>query len=222
MRVCLARRPVESADEDDGLSPWGCVRLQPGTPRVRHLPGQPQRARMSRIAGHPHTPARRRDTRHTHTTGRPMRLRHGRGHDSGGEAKMPTAPLALCVVTGCSNLVPRGRCPEHEAEARCEADARRPSGYARGWTVEWAAFSRDYLRRHPLCECDDCAALPQWRRPAATDVDHTGGHSRTCAHAFDERNVQALSHACHSRKTAREDGSFGRGRVARCGTTRRR
>lgn len=129
---------------------------------------------------------------------------------------MPTAPLSLCAVTGCPNLVPYGRCQKHRLEARRESDARRPSGTQRGWSKTWSAFSKDYLERHPMCECDDCALLPMWRRPAATDVDHTGGHSRTCSHAYDERHLQALSHACHARKTAREDGSFGRPGAPRC------
>lgn len=129
---------------------------------------------------------------------------------------MPTSPPSLCT-NRCGTLVyGGGQCPTCLTESRRTSDKRRPNGYARGWTSEWAAFSKDYLKRHPMCECDDCSKQPQWRRPAATDVDHTGGHSRTCPHALDEQHVQALSHACHSRKTAMDDGSFGRNRTPRC------
>lgn len=134
---------------------------------------------------------------------------------------MPTAPLALCLEPGCPNRVRSGRCAEHETQIRRESDARRSGGRQRGWTREWAAFSKDYLRRHPMCECDECAAQPAWRRHIATDVDHTGGHSRTCPHALDERHVQALSHPHHASKTAREDGGFGNASTATRCTDRR-
>jgi 5-methylcytosine-specific restriction protein A len=123
---------------------------------------------------------------------------------------MPTSPLQLCVEPGCGNLVTYGRCAEHLTEYRRTADRRRPNGYQRGYTTKWATFSKDYLTRHPVCECDTCTAAPPWRRQAATDVDHTSGHSRTCPHAYDERHLQALSHSHHAEKTSRDDGSYGR------------
>jgi 5-methylcytosine-specific restriction protein A len=130
---------------------------------------------------------------------------------------MPTSPLSLCLVTGCPTLVPRGKCVEHTLETRRESDARRPNGYQRGWSSEWSAFSKDYLARHPQCECDECTQTPPWKRPTATDVDHTGGHSRTCSHALMDAHVQALTHAHHARKTATEDGGFGRdATIRRC------
>lgn len=122
---------------------------------------------------------------------------------------MPTRPPRLCP--GCRQRVPAGsRCPRCTTARRRETDARRPSGAARGWTREWAAFVLDYLRRHPTCESPRCAEVPWYARPKATDVDHLDGHSRTCSHALDERVVQALCHPCHSRKTVAVDGGFGR------------
>lgn len=129
---------------------------------------------------------------------------------------MPYSAPSLCAEPGCGELTLTNRCDEHRTERRREADRRRPNGTQRGYTREWAQFSRDFLQRHPLCECDNCRHLEPWRRPDATDVDHMGGHSRTCPHAYDERHLQALSHTCHSRKTATEDGSFGRTPTTRC------
>lgn len=123
---------------------------------------------------------------------------------------MPYRALSLCTEPGCGQLVDGQRCEQHRTERRREADRRRPSGTARGYTREWATFSKDYLARHPQCECTNCRHLPAWQRPDSTDVDHTHGHSRTCPHAYDEHHLQALSHGCHAIKTAAEDGSFGR------------
>jgi 5-methylcytosine-specific restriction protein A len=53
------------------------------------------------------------------------------------------------------------------------------------------------LASHPLCAvCDE----------PATDVDHIDGNARN----NDVHNLQSLCHSCHSRKTARQDGGFGR------------
>lgn len=123
---------------------------------------------------------------------------------------MPTSPLSLCVVTGCPNLVASGRCEDHRLELARESDRRRPNGTQRGWSAKWAAFSKQYLQDHPLCESNECRALPAWVRPASTDVDHIDGTGRNGPRAYDHSNLAALCHSCHSRKTARMDGGFGR------------
>lgn len=58
------------------------------------------------------------------------------------------------------------------------------------------------LRRNPLCE--DC--LEQQLTEAATEVDHVDGDS---ANNLPE-NLRSLCKTCHSKKTARHDGSFGK------------
>lgn len=121
---------------------------------------------------------------------------------------MPTSPLQLCVVAGCPNLVPYGRCPEHRSEQRRDSDARRPSAAARGYGHGWQSIRDDYLASHPQCESDKCRQLPHWQRPAATDVDHLDGLGPRGDNSWS--NLQALCHPCHSRKTALHDGGFGR------------
>ena len=49
----------------------------------------------------------------------------------------------------------------------------------------------------------------QGRAVPATDVDHIRPHKGNEDLMWDEENLQALCHACHSRKTAAEDGGFG-------------
>lgn len=133
-----------------------------------------------------------------------------------GKRLMPFSPPSLCTK-GCGTLVyGGGQCPECLAETRRDNDRLRPNGYQRGYTHAWAKYSKDYLARHPYCECDDCMKTP-FNRPRATDVDHTDGHSRTCPHAMDDAHVQALSHSHHAIKTAREDGGFGTTKTQRCG-----
>ena len=124
---------------------------------------------------------------------------------------MPVSPPSICTAPGCGTLVyGGGRCPDCMAQTRRERDKTRGNGTQRGWSTKWAAFSKAYLIEHPLCECDECAQLPPWQRPASTDVDHIDGTGRTGARAYDKSNLMALSHAHHARKTAREDGGFGR------------
>ena len=48
----------------------------------------------------------------------------------------------------------------------------------------------------------------------ATDVDHIIPHKGNEDLMWDEENLQALCHACHSRKTAAEDGGFGNIRLS--------
>jgi len=125
---------------------------------------------------------------------------------------MPVSPPSLCT-NRCGTLVyGGGQCADCLSETRRETDRRRPNGYQRGYTTEWAAFRKTYLEDHVLCESAECRELPVWNRTEATDVDHLNGHSRLCAHKYDTRHCQALCHACHSHKTATEDGGFtGRG-----------
>lgn len=118
--------------------------------------------------------------------------------------------MSLCTSPGCPNLVPFGKCDEHKAQARQDSDRKRPHAAARGYDHKWQRFRADYLSRHRECEGDTCMRLPWWNRPDATDVDHSDGLGPHGPRGYDESNLQALCHACHSAKTARHDGGFGR------------
>jgi 5-methylcytosine-specific restriction protein A len=119
----------------------------------------------------------------------------------------------VCSYDNCPTLVKGNtRCPKHPTYK-----TQRASGSARGWTKQWATFSKAYLQAHRWCECTDCLTIPWADRPIATDVDHGNGHSRTCPHAYDERWLTAMAHSHHSRKTATEDGGF-TGSTQRCQT----
>lgn len=119
---------------------------------------------------------------------------------------MPRRALTTCTAVGCPVIVDTpGRCAEH----RREADRRRGGGGERGSTARWKRFRKRYLAEHPVCECGpDCCPDGCWR--LAVDVDHIDGTGRNGPRAYDESNLMPMAHECHSRKTARQDGGFGR------------
>ena len=95
--------------------------------------------------------------------------------------------------------------PKHKPPRAGGIADPRPSAARRGYDADWRKFRADYLSRHPLCvECERSGVLA----PAA-HVDHVRALVRG-GDKYDESNLRALCHSCHSRKTAREDGSFGR------------
>jgi hypothetical protein len=114
-----------------------------------------------------------------------------------------------CAVPGCGCQVWRAKCRAHARTStttgqtygtghrNVSADLRR----------KWERERKAYLRAHPYCECAECLLIPAPLRPAATEVDHIDGLGLLGPLAFDPDNLQALTKAHHSRKTAGE--SFG-------------
>lgn len=107
----------------------------------------------------------------------------------------------VCSRPGCGEFTDQGgRCPDCRAKAEKKRGTARQRGYDRAWEQTRAA----YLAAHPFCECDDCEALPKATRPAATDVDHIDGLGPKGPRGHDPTNLRALTHAHHSRRTARD------------------
>lgn len=102
---------------------------------------------------------------------------------------------------------PSGYCPKHKdaAEARArkwkaEQDSQRESAYRRGYGARWRKLRAQILMDEPLCrECRKAGCIVP-----ATDVDHIV--ARADGGTDDRSNLQPLCHACHSRKTVRENG----------------
>ena len=115
----------------------------------------------------------------------------------------------VCNQRGCTAGAhdPTGKCETHRLEARRTADQRRPTAHQRGYDKTWQRTRASYLAAHPWCECG-CGER-------STDVDHIDGLGPNGPRGHDPTNLQALSHACHSRKTAAHDGAFGRVRAPR-------
>lgn len=117
---------------------------------------------------------------------------------------MPSLPKRPCKRPGCAALVTSGYCAAHAASGRED----RPSAAARGYDRRWQRYRLMFLRRNPLCA--GC------QRVSAEHVDHIQPVKGPADPLFWEpTNHQGLCASCHSQKTAREDGGFGRGRRGR-------
>ena len=117
---------------------------------------------------------------------------------------MPTAARRPCTWAGCAALVSQGsRCAEHKRKAEHE----RGSAHERGYTSAWTKARAAYLASHPLC----ARCQRDGRVTAAGVVDHIVPHRGDKALFWDsDGNWQPLCKPCHDRKTATEDGGFGR------------
>ena len=75
-----------------------------------------------------------------------------------------------------------------------------------GYTRRREKARRAYLAEHPLCE--DTFGVHGNRVVAGTHVAHILPLAR--GGTDDEENLQTLCASCHSRKTVKYDGGFGR------------
>lgn len=122
---------------------------------------------------------------------------------------MPTKPLSMCKTPLCGNKARpgmNGYCDEHSRKHNRAIDLRRGTSTQRGYSKRWSKARATYLASHPLCaEC-----LKQDRPVPATVVDHIVPHKGNQSLFWDETNWQPLCKPCHDRKTATEDGGFGK------------
>ena len=102
------------------------------------------------------------------------------------------------------------RCPTCARIAKAAFEARRPSAEARGYTNKWREARAAFLQQHPRCACGNHASV----------VDHIAPHKGDSHLFWDRANWQPMCKRCHDRKTANEDGGFGRppGGGSRVGT----
>jgi 5-methylcytosine-specific restriction enzyme A len=81
---------------------------------------------------------------------------------------------------------------------------RRETRQARGYTDAWLEYA-EWFRRQPECVMCACGC----RRPSE-HVDHIVVAEPESDAWWDMENHQALARVCHTRKTLRFDGAFGR------------
>lgn len=109
---------------------------------------------------------------------------------------MPSLAPRLC---GCGRIVPGGQTCECRAVKRKADDQRRGTSAQRGYDAAWKRCRRLFLEAYPLCSTPGCGK-------GATDVDHR----LTIAERPDLRlswsNLRPFCHACHSRRTAKDQG----------------
>lgn len=88
-----------------------------------------------------------------------------------------------------------------ERERKARLDERRPSSGDRGYDADWRAVRKQFLARHPTCQCG---------RPA-TEADHVLAVRDRPDLRLSWSNLRALCRPCHSRRTATDQG-FGAAR----------
>lgn len=120
---------------------------------------------------------------------------------------MPIRSARPCSQRGCPELVrtPGERyCEAHKKEKDAQYNAERGSAASRGYGARWRKLRLMFLRANPLCyECLNHGIIKE-----ATDVDHIISKKSGGTDAWD--NLQPLCRECHSKKTAKEDGRWGK------------
>ena len=119
---------------------------------------------------------------------------------------MPYKPKRPCNHPGCPALTTERFCETHAKQYRQQQDRERGTAHERGYTARWRRAREWFLKQNPLCvECQKRGKLTP-----ATVVDHIIPHKGDMESFWNVNNWQALCKPCHDRKTAREDGGFGR------------
>ncbi|WP_342663555.1 HNH endonuclease signature motif containing protein [Paenibacillus pinihumi] len=114
----------------------------------------------------------------------------------------------MCSKQGCKELIDYGakRCEAHAIKDHLRYDQYRESAAKRGYDHVWRAARSRYLKKNPVCvKCIEKGFAVQ-----STVVDHIKPHKGNKKLFWDKSNWQALCASCHSTKTVREDGGFGR------------
>lgn len=118
---------------------------------------------------------------------------------------MPIKPPKICAKHGCTVVTYNRYCDEHQKEY----EAKRASYSVHNKMYDnarWKKARVTYLNHNPLCvEC-----LREGRTEPATTVDHIKDHNNDWDIFFDTSNWQALCTSCHSKKTVRTKGYFGK------------
>ena len=115
---------------------------------------------------------------------------------------MPLSPKTPCSKCG---TLKRGRCPKCEKE-RLKRLPRRHDYQDLYNTTAWRRARLAFLAENPYCvECEK-----QGRDRLAEHVDHIVPHKGDLDLFWDQENWQPLCRRCSNRKTAIEDGGFGR------------
>lgn len=120
---------------------------------------------------------------------------------------MASRAPSICNHPGCGELVYGSYCDKHAKQVKQRKEVGRKSAAKRGYGHKWRKVREGYLAKHPLCaHCStEDAPVP------ATELDHITPHKGDMKLFWDRKNWQGLCKSCHSRKTATEDGGWGRG-----------
>lgn len=118
---------------------------------------------------------------------------------------MTLRPKKPCTKVGCTNLTSDGtsRCEHHKVVERTRT---RNNDYTSMYNYQWKKIRARFLKENPLC----VYCMREGRVEPANVVDHIKPHKGDKELFFDYDNYQSLCYSCHNRKTAKEDGGYGR------------
>lgn len=120
---------------------------------------------------------------------------------------MANRAKSICRHPSCSVLIDcAGLCETHTRLMQKQVDSKRGSAHQRGYTSRWQKARETYLQRNPLCKSHEAKGVIV----EATIVDHIIPHKGDQKLFWDTSNWQSLCKTCHDKKTASEDGGFGR------------
>lgn len=115
---------------------------------------------------------------------------------------MPAKALKPCCYPGCAQTTTERFCALHKRTD----DMRRGTAAQRGYDARWRRLRRQFLQANPLCvECSNEGQIT-----AASVVDHIRPHKGDVSLLYSWSNLQSLCPSHHNRKTATQDGGFGR------------
>lgn len=117
---------------------------------------------------------------------------------------MPRRLPHPCGMPGCPALAPSGTrfCERHARDDAKRYDRQRGTAAQRGYNARWRRIRALVLAEEPLCR--ECAR--QGKVVPARQVDHIDGNVENMV----RENLQPLCDSCHSRKTVRENGRWGK------------
>ena len=98
-----------------------------------------------------------------------------------------------------------GFCDTHHTLGK-QLKQSRISSTKRGYNYRWQKARITWLKSNPLCRDHSARGFVK----AAEVIDHIIPHGGDQVLFWDKTNWQPLCKSCHDRKTAKEDGAFGR------------
>jgi len=111
---------------------------------------------------------------------------------------MPKKAPKPCKWPGCPKLTYGDYCEFHAKKASIQFEATRETAVQRGYDTRHRKLRKIILAENPICRI--C------KREPATEMDHIDGNVKNIA----MENLQGLCKRCHSRKTAKEQGRWGK------------
>jgi 5-methylcytosine-specific restriction enzyme A len=113
---------------------------------------------------------------------------------------MPLKPPHPCAQPGCRTLIRVGNYCDAHRQAR-------PSARKQGYNSKWDRYSKQFLRRNPIC------ADPFHRHPGqlveATVTGHKQAHRGDEALLRDPANHYPLCASCNAYQCVKFEGGFG-------------